>query len=122
EAEAANEMEVAEAGLARAIARAQQLEIRAKVSGFVLTPNVEQLVGTYTSPHHPIMRLADTRKLRLVIPLTEDQAQLVERGSSVKGRWQATGEVFRTQLETVSAQPARRTDFHLGMLTSFGGP
>lgn len=116
------QIEVAETAYARAAGRAAQLELRAKSAGYVLTAEADKLVGRYASPFYAILRLGDTRRLRLVIPLTEDEAQLVEPGATVSGRWQATGRSFETTLAAVSSQPARPADYHIGMLAYFGGP
>lgn len=121
-AKAAQEIEMAEAGYERAAAKAAGLEIRAKAAGYVLTPDVRKLVGSYAAPSMMIMKLGDTKRLRLVVPLSEDDAQLVGRGSKVEGRWMATGAEFQTELASVSSQPARPTDFQMGMLAFFGGP
>lgn len=117
----AQELEMAEAGYERALARFRSLELRAKASGYVLTPNVQRLAGSFVSPSVPFMRLGDSSRLRLTIPLTEDEAQLVSRGSPLTGRWLANGEKFHTELESVSSQPAKPTEFHVGMLAFFGG-
>lgn len=119
---AAQEMEMAEAGYERAAARARSLALRAKSAGYVLTPEVIKLAGSYAMPSAPILRLGDTKQLRLTVPLTEDEAQLVGHGSAVTGRWLATGAKFKTELTSVSSQPAKPADVHIGMLAYFGGP
>lgn len=122
QARSAQNMEVAEAGRALVQDRRNQLELRATTAGFVVTPQIEHLLGNYASPFHVLMRVADTRELRLLVPLTEDQAQLVEVGSEVTGRWEANGEPIRTTLRTVSSDPAKRNMFHPGMMVMWGGP
>lgn len=121
-AKAAQEIEMAEAAYERAAVRARSLRLRAAIAGHVLTPEVERLTGSYATPSVPILRLGDTRRLRLVIPLTESEAQLIRRGSAVTGRWLSTGRSFKTELATVSSQPSKPTDLHVGMLAYFGGP
>ena len=83
---------------------------------------VQRLVGAYASSLPPILRIGDTRSLRIVIPLTEDQAQLVEPGGRVSGRWFADGRAFKTALQTVARQPAKLPELHMAMLSFFGGP
>lgn len=121
QAHAAQEMELAEASYQVASARAAKLQLRARVGGYVLTPDVEKLAGAYASPYVPILRLGDTRHMRVLIPLTENEAQLVSPGNKVRGRWLATAQLFETELDTVSSQPAQPTDIHYGMLAYFGG-
>lgn len=121
-AHAAQEMEVAEAGYRIAQVRAARLELRAKADGAVITPDVQKLVGTYAAPYTLILRLGDTRQLKLIVPLTEGDAEVVKAGAKVTGRWYATAEEFETQLDSVSSQPAKPTEFQNGMLTYFGGP
>ncbi len=115
-------LEVAETAYARAAAHVGQLEVRSKVAGYVLTPDLGRMPGNYATSLHPLLRIADTRELRLVVPLTEDQAQLVEEGNHVDGRWQGTGRAFETRLDAISSQPAKKNEFHHGMLSYFGGP
>jgi putative peptide zinc metalloprotease protein len=117
----AQELEMAEATYERALARFRSLELRAKADGHVLTPNVQRLAGSYVSPSVPFLRLGDTARLRLTIPLTEDEAQLVSRGSALTGRWLANGEKFAAELESVSSQPVKPNELHIGMLAFFGG-
>lgn len=118
----AQEYELADAGYKIAAARAAKLQLRATTAGFVLTPDVEKLVGSYANPYAVILRLGDTTHLKLVVPLTEDEAQTVSVGAEVSGRWFATAESFNTKLDSVSSQPAKPTEFQHGMLAYFGGP
>jgi hypothetical protein len=60
--------------------------------------------------------------MRLVIPLTEDQAQLVEAGGRVEGRWIASARPIETRIESIANQPASLPEVHFGMLSYFGGP
>jgi len=121
-ANAAQEMEVAETGYRISAARAAKLQLRASAAGYVLTPDVEKMVGSYVAPFTLILRIGDTRQLRIVVPLTEDEAQMVSPGSALSGRWRATAESFTTTLDSVSSQPARPGDLRIGMLSNFGGP
>jgi len=121
-AKAAQEIEMAEAAYQRAASRASSLELRARTAGHVLTPEVDKLTGSFAPPSQPILRLGDTERLRLVVPLSENEAQLVGRGAPVSGRWQATGARFQTELVSVSSQPSQPADIHVGMLAFFGGP
>lgn len=121
QAHAAQEMELTEAAYQVAVARGSKLELRARSGGYVLTPNADKLVGSYAAPYTLILRLGDTRQLRLLIPLTENEAQLVGPGNKVRGRWIATARSFETELDSVSSQPAKPTDIHHGMLAYFGG-
>ncbi len=122
QAYAAQEMEVAEAAYRIAEARAARLELRAQSAGYILTPDIEKLVGVYVAPFSVVLRFGDTRQLKLVVPLTEDEAQMVTLGAPVSGRWLATAESFHTTLDALSSQPAKPNEFQTGMLAFFGGP
>jgi putative peptide zinc metalloprotease protein len=122
EPRAAQEMEAVEAAYERAKARADNLQIKAHTAGYILTPDVEKLAGSYAIPASQIIRLGDPRQLRLLIPLTEDEAQLVSAGNHVTGRWLATAQRFETTLGNVSSQPAKAGDYQWGMAVHFGGP
>ena len=106
----------------RALQQAQKLELRSPISGYILNPNVERLEGAYLPAHASVFRVGDSRRMKIVIPLTEDQAQLVEVGSAVYGRWQATGRSFQTRIEVLPRRKTHREEYHPGMLTFHGGP
>ena len=120
--EAAKLLEVAETGYARVLEDAAHLELRAKVAGYVVTPSLGDWVGSYIVPQQSLLRIADMRRVKLVIPLTEDQAQLVARGDPVTARWIANGNKFETTLSTAPTQTAGSHDLMAGMLSIYGGP
>lgn len=119
---AAKMLNVAETAYDRALDDVSRLELRAKVAGKIVTPSVQDLVGTFLVPQQLLLRIADMRKVKLIIPLTEDQAQLVEQGNRVTGRWVANGDKFETVLTSVPTQPASPHDLMTGMFSLFGGP
>lgn len=119
---AAKLLSVAQTAFDRAADDVSRLELRAAVAGRVVTPAVEKLVGTYLVPQQSLVRIADLSKVKLIIPLTEDQAQLVEPGNPVIGRWVANGDRFETVLTTVPTQAASSRDLLAGMFSVFGGP
>jgi multidrug efflux pump subunit AcrA (membrane-fusion protein) len=120
-AQAAQEMELAETGYRIAAARAAKLQLRATMAGYVLTPNVEQLVGSFAAPQMTVIRLGDTRQLRLLVALTEKDAQLVSEGARVTGWWVGSVRSLETHLDAVSSQPAKPNDILYGMLSFYGG-
>jgi putative peptide zinc metalloprotease protein len=121
-AQASQNLEIAETSYRRAVERVERLTLRATVAGYVLTPEPEKRIGSFASPQTPLLRIADTREMRLVIPLTEDQAQLVEAGGRVEGRWIASARPIETRIESIANQPASLPEVHFGMLSYFGGP
>lgn len=120
--EAVKMLDVAETAYARAVDDAAHLELRAKIGGYVVTPSVGNLVGTYLVPQESLLRIANTRRVKLVIPLTEDQSQLVDQGSPVTARWVASGDEFETVLTTAPKQSAGVRDLLPAMFSTFGGP
>lgn len=121
-AQGAQNLEIAETAYRRAVERVERLTLKATVGGYVLTAEPERRIGTLATPQTPLLRIADTREMRLVVPLTEDQAQLVEAGGRVTGRWISSGRAIETRLESVANQPASLPEVHFGMLSYFGGP
>lgn len=121
-ARSAQGLEIAETSYRRATERAERLILKSTVAGYVITPEPERLVGSLATPQRPLLRIADTRELRLVIPLTEDQAQLVEAGSKVSGHWLASADAVSTRIEGIANQPASPHELHFAMLSFFGGP
>jgi putative peptide zinc metalloprotease protein len=115
-------LSVAETAYDRAVEDISRLQLRAKVAGTVVTPSVQNLVGNYFVPQQSLLRIADLRQVKLIIPLTEDQAQLVEKGNRITGRWVASGDKFETVLTSVPKQPASAHDLMTGMFSIFGGP
>ncbi len=121
-AQGSQNLEIAETSYRRAVERVERLTLKATVAGYVLTPEPEKRIGSFASPQTPLLRIADTREMRLVGPLTEDQAQLVEAGGRVHGRWIANARSFETRIESIANQPASLPEVHFGMLSYFGGP
>jgi putative peptide zinc metalloprotease protein len=120
--EATKLLEVAEAAYARAAADVARLKLYAKVAGFVVTPEVDRLTGLYAIPHQTLLRIANTRQIKLIIPLTEDQSQLVREGDAIVGRWVSNGSKFETKLTSAPSRTAENHDLMPGMLSIYGGP
>ena len=120
--ESAAAFEAALAAHEQALQRAAKLQLKASISGQVLTPDLNRLLGVSIPEHTTIFRIGNTSRFKLVIPLTEDQAQLVEIGSAVKGRWQATGESFKSEIAVLPQKKMTMDEYLPGMLSLFGGP
>lgn len=121
-AQGAQNLEIAETAYRRAVERIERLSLKATVAGTVLTPEPEKRLGSLATPQAPLLRIADTREMRLLVPLTEDQAQLVEPGGRVTGRWLASARPIDTRIESIANQPAALAEIHFAMLSFFGGP
>ena len=121
-AEAAAALEMAETHFRRVREEAGALELKATISGFVLSPDVHRLAGKYINPNESLMRIGRRDHLRLVLPLTESEVQLIEPGSKVRGRWKADANKFETELDVFPRQRASLDNYMSAMYTSFGGP
>jgi putative peptide zinc metalloprotease protein len=121
-ATAAAALEVAETHYRRVLEEANNLELKAPIAGYVLTPDVHQLTGKYIVPRQAIMRVGRRDSLRLILPLTETEVQLIELGSEVKGRWKSNAQKFETVIDVFPSQKASNTDYLDAMFTEFGGP
>jgi len=115
-------LEVAETHYRRVLEEANNLELKAPIAGYVLTPDVHQLTGKYIVPRQAIMRVGRRDSLRLILPLTETEVQLIELGSEVKGRWKSNAQKFETVIDVFPSQKASNTDYLDAMFTEFGGP
>ena len=120
--ESAAAFEAALAAHEQALQRAAKLQLRSSISGAVLTPDLNRLLGVSIPEHTAILRIGNTSRYKLVIPLTEDQAQLVDIGSAVRGRWQATGESFKSEISVLPQKKMAIDEYLPGMLSVFGGP
>ena len=67
---AAAALEVAETFYRRVQEEAKALQLKAPISGYVLTPDVHASIGKYILELGAIMRIGTRDSLRLVIPLT----------------------------------------------------
>src|SRR5690606_19060120 len=62
------------------------------------------------------------RQFKLLIPLTETEAELVEVGSKVRGRTRAGQNKIEGTLVRLPSQKALPEDYHPAMYVVFGGP
>ncbi|MEY4941007.1 MAG: hypothetical protein RIQ93_2742, partial [Verrucomicrobiota bacterium] len=76
--EAALSWEAAATARERALRSQSLLVVRAGSAGYVVTPDIERLEGHYLRPGFSGLKVADLRRFKLMIPLTEAQAELVE--------------------------------------------
>jgi putative peptide zinc metalloprotease protein len=120
--EAAMALESAGEALKRAELAQSKLVVRAPSAGYVAAADIERLEGRYLSPGFSGIRIADLRSFRLVIPLTEVQAELVEVGSRVSGHARAGGESIEGKVVVLPNRKANWDDYLPAMLSAFGGP
>ncbi len=121
-AAAAAALEVAETHYRRVLEEAEALDLKAPIAGYVLTTDVHQFTGKYIVPRQAIMRVGTRDSLRLILPLTETEVQLIEPGSKVHGRWKADAQKFETVIDVFPSQKASNADYLDAMFTEFGGP
>jgi putative peptide zinc metalloprotease protein len=100
----------------------ERLQLRSSVAGRVLTSDLDKLVGRYIKAGQVALRIGDPGRLKVVIPLTEDQARLVDPGSPLTGRYLANGERFQSRVVKAPRQRAKETELHEAMFALFGGP
>ena len=121
-AAAAAALEAAETYYRRILEEAEDLELKAPIPGYVLTTDVHQFIGKYIVPRQAIMRVGTRDSLRLILPLTETEVQLIEPGSEVHGRWKADAHKFETVIDVFPSQKVSNADYLDAMFTEFGGP
>ena len=119
--EAAKSMDIAVSELARAQADVDRLVIRSGRDGVVWSRHMEEMIGRYMDSSSVLMRIVDPTKLRLLIPLPEEKAEVVDVGNEVTGRWRADADKFKTTVRSVPRQPASIQEYTAGMLSIFGG-
>jgi multidrug efflux pump subunit AcrA (membrane-fusion protein) len=119
--EAAKSMDIAATEVARAQSDVDRLVIRAGRDGIIWSRRMDELVGRYADPSSVLMRIVDPNKIRLLIPLSEDKAEVVDIGNKVTGRWRADGSKFETTVRSLPRQPATIQEYTAGMLSVFGG-
>jgi putative peptide zinc metalloprotease protein len=120
--EAAVSWEAAATARERALRAQSQLVVRARSAGYVVTPDIERLEGHYLRPGFSGLKVADLRRFKLMIPLTEAQAELVELGSLVRGRARAGATLMEGKIVVLPGQKADYRDYHPAMSSAFGGP
>jgi len=120
--DAALGVEMAATARERAQRNLEQLIVRAPVSGHVATPDIARHEGEYLRAGFSGLRVTDLRRFKLLIPLTEAQAELIDIGARVHGYDRAAGARVEGALTVLPGQKARWEDYHPGMLAAFGGP
>jgi putative peptide zinc metalloprotease protein len=115
-------LEVAATTRERARRDQKELVVRAPAAGVVTTPDITTLKGQYLGAGFGLLRVADMRRFKLLIPLTESQAELIEVGSQVRGRMIADGREVEAAITVRPTQKAGWEDYRPAMLSAFGGP
>lgn len=108
--------------LERAKRAADQLVVKAPSSGYVVTPDVQHLKGQFLLPGFNGIRIADLSRYKLLVPLTEAEAELIEVGSQVRGHTRASGTLLEGKIVVLPNQRAGWQDYQPAMLSAFGGP
>lgn len=106
---------------AQARAEAEALLVRAPRDGCVLTPGLAALVGRYMQPGETLMRVGDEHSLRLLAPLREDEMNLVDGQSRIRGRWLSNGRRFEAPARVLPRQAREMESWMDGLLTVYGG-
>lgn len=120
--EAALSWEAAATARERAVRAQSHLVVRARNSGYVVTPDIARLEGHYLRPGYSGLRVADLRRFKLMIPLTEGQAELVDLGSPVHGHTRADATRIEGKIVVLPSQKADYNDYHPAMSSVYGGP
>lgn len=120
--QAALSLEAASTAYERALRQTELLVVRAPVSGYVVTPDIKRIEGQYLPTGFNRVRVANLRQFKLLIPLTETEAELVEVGSKVRGRTRAGQNKIEGTIVRLPGQKALPEDYHPAMYVVFGGP
>ena len=121
-AESAAALEIAATRQQRVIEKMNQLDLKAPIAGYILTADPHRLKGQYIAPEQNLLRIGVRDSVRMLLPLTEDEVQLIEPGSKVTGRWNTTGEKFESHIDVFPKQKAPKESYSAAMLAVFGGP
>lgn len=120
------EIDAAKAEVARLeaqLAHHQELlalsEIRAPITGRVVTPNMAERRGQYVQPGDLIAVLHDTSSLRVRVTLPETAGPLIEPGQLAKLRlWGLEGQLLTGLVQSVSTQAADYTELSVEAIRS----
>ncbi len=100
----------------------EQLIVRAPTSGYVVTPDLGHFEGQFLPAGFSAVRVADLRRFKIMIPLTESEAELIEPGSPVRGYIRGSGQRINGTVTVVPREKAGWEDYQPAMLSAFGGP
>lgn len=98
------------------------LQLTAPEKGAILTPDVHRLVGRYFKPEEVIFQMGDLNRQVLMIPLSEDQVELVTLGSVVTGHWMGSGHSFHAEVVRIVPMKLSEEEHFPAVLEKFGGP
>lgn len=100
------------------------LQVRAPTEGIVLTPGIQDSLGSYVTPGTRVVELGDAATLQLVASVDQMQAD-VFRESSLNGvsvHIRGTGANWHPSLVSTISPQASRELIHPALAASFGGP
>ena len=99
-----------------------RLTLRANADGQVLTPHLYGMIGAFVKPGMGVIQIADTHNLVLLIPLTEDEAAILKRGSPVEATWVATAQTFESTISEIPQRKATLKEYQQAFYAQYGGP
>ena len=109
--------------LASSMHRLDSLTVKAPIEGNILTSSLDRLTGVFVHEATPLVKIGDTQKLKLLIPVPEQSIRHLSIGDKITGIWTSTGKTFRA---TITHIPSRKasfpTDYFEAIYTRFGGP
>lgn len=83
---------------------------------------MESMQGLFVSQGMPLIRIANTKKLKLAIPLTESETTLLNPTAPIQATWIATAEDFSTTITHIPQRKITPQEYQMGFYVPFGGP
>jgi putative peptide zinc metalloprotease protein len=122
ETEALLNYESARLAYDHALLQFDQLTLKSPIAGIVWTKDIERLQGHFIPTEGPIFDVAPAGKFRPLIPITEEQVNLLALGGEVDAHLLGSGESFESHLQAVQFQKTVPQDYLHAFIESFGGP
>ena len=108
---------------ARAVQDSQrnaELQLRAPISGFVVTPKVRDLIGSYLTEGSQLLQVADLSALRARIYVSEYELYKIRNGAPARIQVQGRFKKWRAQLISIAQEPEEMDANLLGNVTLKG--
>jgi multidrug efflux pump subunit AcrA (membrane-fusion protein) len=83
---------------------------------------LDDMQGLFASESMPLVRIANTKRLKLIIPLMEEDTPLLSPNATVHATWMATAEDFTTHITHLPQRKISPQEYSIGFYVPFGGP
>lgn len=115
-------LEAAASKLQLAEKYANDLTLYAQLNGTVIGTRIDALIGTYAKTGEMLFEVADLSQLKILIPLSEEDALHITKNNRVRIRLDADGTLAKSHISLIPEKRMHFSELQPAYFRPFGGP